>query len=362
MKIAIITLVGNFNYGNRLQNLALQTILHDKLDAEVDNLTFYNRDFYEETKNSRPVLARFIRKIIHFRRSIARKKQIKIKNKIFTDFKERNFNFVDVNSENADTIRNSYDFFVIGSDQVWNPIFTGKDNAMFAMFVPAEKVISYAASFGISRIPDQFVEYTRSGLKNISKISVREQDGITIVKNLIGAEAELVLDPTMLLTRSEWSEAASNALLDFSISKPYVVVYVLGIMDKTKKNAIRDFANHHNFEIHTIMGDFFDKSAVVPDPLGFIKLIEHAQFVFTDSFHATVFSILMNTPFKVFSRDNGEMNSRILTLLENVKLPRELLYENDLNKIYTDMRLDGIDRQLTEQRVQSIGFLKRALQ
>lgn len=362
MKIAIITLVGNHNYGNRLQNFALQKVLYEKMDFEVDNLTFRSHDFYEKTRTKQWFILRAINKLRRFSKDLAKNKQVKIKNTIFNEFTQHSFNFIDVNNENVDKIIDTYDFFVIGSDQVWNPLFTGKDSAMFAMFAPKEKVISYAASFGLSSIPDIFIEYTKSGLKNVSKISVREQAGITIVKDLIGEKAELVLDPTMLLTRSEWKSETANINLDFSIAKPYVVVYTLGNLTKEKSDLINDFANRHQFEIHTIMGDAFDKIAVVPDPLGFIKLIEHAQFVFTDSFHATVFSILMGTPFKVFSRDNGEMNSRILTLLDNVKLPNDLLYENNIEKIYENMQIDELESQLTGLRTQSFNFLKRALQ
>lgn len=361
MNLAIITLEGNFNYGNRLQNYALQKILMDKYDASVDNLTFSDEFLYKKYKSERPFWTKVRSRVLNFKKIQSRKKQIKIKNKIFESFKEKNFNFIDVRSDNISEIVKKYDYFVIGSDQVWNPFYKAGDNAMFATFAPSEKVISYAASFGVTEIPERFYSYLENGLKHLSKISVREQEGVGIVSNIANKNAQLVLDPTMLLKSNQWHEITKKAELPFLNSKPYIVVYVLGELTENSKKIINKFIEKHDFEAYIIMGEQATSEAVVPDPLGFVKLIENAEFVFTDSFHATVFSIIMNTPFKVFSRDNGELNSRIVTLLETTGLSSELIYDDNIERLFNELSLDNVEEKLKELRNDSLVFLEEAI-
>lgn len=362
MNLAIITLEGNFNYGNRLQNYALQKILMESCQANVDNLTFSDKFLYKKYKSERPFWAKVKSKIFDFKKIQSRKKQIKIKNRVFRPFRERNFNFVDVRIDNVSEIVGKYNYFVIGSDQVWNPLYKSGDEAMFATFAPSEKVISYAASFGISKIPEKFYSYIEDGLKHVSKISVREQEGVTIVKSLSNKNAQLVLDPTMLLTGKDWHEIIKDTEISFVNSKAYVVIYVLGKLTDNKKNLVQKFIKKHKFEVHIIMGEQATSDAVVPDPLGFVKLIENAEFVFTDSFHATVFSIIMRTPFKVFSRDGGEMNSRIVTLLQNTGLSPKLIYDDNIEKLFNELSFNNVEEKLLELRSKSLLFLKEAIE
>lgn len=362
MKIAIITLVGNFNYGNRLQNYALQEILMKKYKYEVDNLIFSDGFLYTPHKNKKSIISRLVSKFVKLPQIVARKKQFRLKKSAFIPFQDYNFNFVDVNVANALTIANKYERFIIGSDQVWNPIYQGEDNAMYGTFAPSEKVVSYAASFGLSKIPEEFEEYVKKGLNNVSKISVREEEGLQIIKDLTGRDAELVLDPTMLLTGNQWHEIVKSAEQISENNEPYVVMYVLGELSNSSKQNINKFIEKHNFKLYTIMGELATNDAVIPDPLGFVKLIENAEFVFTDSFHATVFSIMMHTPFKIYSRDGGEMNSRITTLLNNAGLSSELINNENVENIFSELSLDDVDEKIEKIRKQSLIYLEEAIQ
>lgn len=361
MNLAIITLVGNNNYGNRLQNFALQEILKNKFQANVDNLSFSDRFFYEKPRNDKPFLLQIAFKALNFKKILSRKKQVKIKNKVFLPFKEKNFHYVDVREDNIEEIVNYYDYFIIGSDQVWNPLYVDGNKSMFATFAPYNKVLSYAASFGLSVIPDRFEMFLKEGLKNVSKISVREQEGIQIVEKIVNRHAELVLDPTMLLTGKQWHNIVENTSLPFEATRPYVVIYLLGDLTQRNSRLISDFVDTHNFEKYIIMGEKALAEAIVPNPLEFVKLIENAKFVFTDSFHATVFSILMNTRFKVFSRNEGEMNSRITTLLTNVGLSKTLIYTENIDKIFNELSLNYVEERLEKLRINSLTFLEDAI-
>src|SRR5699024_7327637 len=106
---------------------------------------------------------------------------------------------------------NDYDFFVTGSDQVWNPFFTNSSSLYFLTFAPRKKRIAYAPSFGISEVPDLLRENFTKWLSEIEHLSVREDAGADIIKQLTNRDSEVVADPTLLLTKESWLSIAEPA-------------------------------------------------------------------------------------------------------------------------------------------------------
>ena len=154
-KIAIITLNGYFNYGNRLQNYALQTFL-ESLGFEVETIRLNKNGRSEKIKSwLRPVKYKLAGKSIE----LSRQKVFKGFSKKFISETDKTYNTNDDLSE----LSNRYDYFVIGSDQVWNPSMNKTSTAYFADFAPQEKVISYAASFGISELSPNVEEIYKKG-------------------------------------------------------------------------------------------------------------------------------------------------------------------------------------------------------
>ena len=118
----------------------------------------------------------------------------------------------------------AYDIFITGSDQVWNPqSLRSSPEPYFLTFAPNEtKKVSYAASFGISSIPESIKHQYNSWLTNIDCLSVREHSGHEIIKDISGRDSKVVLDPTLLLSPESWEKV----LVEPKLKKPYILLYV----------------------------------------------------------------------------------------------------------------------------------------
>ncbi len=249
-----------------------------------------------------------------------------------------------------------YDYIVVGSDQVWNPHFIGYNNTNFLNFSPKKKRVSYAASFGVSEIPASQKDFFAKNLKSISKISVREESGVEIVKRLAGKNAELVPDPTMLLSREDWNKRLKTK--DKPLDNNYIFVYFLRTPDDAVLIQIKELAKREKLDIYTVMGDYYKKEHAVPDPLEFVNGIKHANYVFTDSFHASVFSIIMKTPFKVYARKDMKMSSRLETILGRYKM-NVAKEEGVVSR--ADYDFEYSDSIMKQERTKGFDFLKRVL-
>lgn len=339
-KVGIITLKGNFNYGNKLQNYALVKRIQDYSNYEVTTIWKKVKFLY---------LRRIVKSIIY------RKKYKREKN--FIKFnKYLNIMRVDYNKELP-----FFDYIEIGSDQVWNTSFPNFDEKEFlAVPFKKSKKFSYAASFGINDISDDIKEVFKENLNKFKKISVREEQGINIIKGIDkDLKPEVVIDPTMMLTKEEWSKIASKPKV--LKTDKYILNYFLGKISKERADEINRIAQENNCEIINIL----DKNSPFYScgPEEFLYLEKNAFLICTDSFHSSVFAILFDTPFIVFDRvdHNKSMNSRLDTLLstfglENRKFNGKQITKENLNHDYTEAY-----KILEEERKKSEKFLKKAL-
>ncbi|EMW5431797.1 polysaccharide pyruvyl transferase family protein, partial [Enterococcus faecium] len=259
--------------------------------------------------------------------------------------------------EDLNNIDNKFDAFIIGSDQVWNYTFPRFSEFDFVTYSNRPK-ISYAASFGVSNIEERLKDLYRYGLTGIDYISVREEAGNKIVKDLIGVNPSVVLDPTMLLTVNEWRILTKNS--ELHIQQNYVVTYFLGDMTSEYSSYIENYARKKNLKI-IHLGNIKDKKMWAIDPADFINLIDKAQAVFTDSFHACVFSIIFEKYFEVFERQSEmlSMNSRIDTLLKDFKIENRWNHLENDNKQEIDY--SSVKKILNKRRKESLEFLDASL-
>lgn len=373
-KVGIITLNGYYNYGNRLQNYALQRVL-EKMGYSADtilNETSYLRKM--QIMKERSTMAR-IKAILKeplwvstekVKKKLVNKvyqRRINYRTNIFKNFSQRYINETDyyISEFNIPkNLANQYQYFVAGSDQIWNAYYY-RTFIEFLAFAPQEKRISYAASFGISSIPDEYIEDYSKWLSEMNHISVREHAGADIVKELTGRDVEVVLDPTLLLSKEEWlniSEIASDKPM-----QGYLLTYFLGNVSKERKKYIHRIAKVNNLGVINL-AQMDEKTPYLSGPSEFIDYINSAQLFFTDSFHGAAFSIILETPFIVFNREGNSpsMNSRIDTLLGTFKL------ESRLYDIFTDNnQLFNVDfteaKSILEvEKEKSLAYLKNALQ
>ena len=317
MKVAIITINDNNNYGNRLQNYALQQFLLKKLKINLVDTIWYSSIYNYKLKSDIFTWKMWLKYLINWKNIRKHLKEYYVEDVIrmyniskFTKKFKTSFNFRMENNLN-----NEYDYFIVGSDQVWNPYFWSKRdneaNIRFLKFAPKEKRIAYAASIAIPEIPKDKEQFFKDSLNEMKAISMREKAGANLVEDLIGKEVPVVVDPTILLSKEEWQKI--EMVPEWYNGEKYMLTYFLGPSLK-----IENLAKKNDWKIYNLM-DINNLDLYTSRVEEFIYLINHAQLVVTDSFHASVFSILMNTPFLVINRQNknwSDMTSRIDTLME----------------------------------------------
>lgn len=348
-KIGIITINDNNNYGNRLQNYAVQKKL-EKLGMQsetIKNIAELN------TKNL--MLLRYCKYIL---KNIKKPKRT-IRNKKFNEF-NKNIIFSD-KTINAYSVRfeKEYDCFITGSDQVWNPTVGRFRDVDVLAIVRKKDKIAFAASLGISKFPEDKKIYAKEKLKTFKAISVREDAGKEILEELTGRkDIQVLVDPTMLLTAEEWDKVSKKP--EQLKKDKYILNYFLGELSEERKEEINRVAKENNCKVINILDK--NSSFYETGPSEFLYLEKNAFLVCTDSFHSSVFAILYNRPFIVFDREDSlaSMNSRIETLINKFNLKNRKfngkITEENLKHDYTEAY-----EILEKERKKTDDFLRRAL-
>lgn len=218
------------------------------------------------------------------------------------------------------------DVYFAGSDQIWNTVFNnGKDPAFYLDFVPEGCVkASYAASFATDDIDEKWKPKIVAWISKINYISVREKSGIDIL-NKLGIKGHIqVLDPVFLLNRIEWEQIEKGVVG----SDRYILVYDFDRNESLKLFA-KKIARELNCKIYSVLScDYANKCFDQEGPQAFINLIHNAEFVISNSFHATAFSIIYQKQFVVFER-NEKINTRMRDLLDMFNLKNRLIKSID---------------------------------
>lgn len=224
------------------------------------------------------------------------------------------------NKNNIAESADDYDIFITGSDQVWNMDWF--DPNYFLEFVPDnKKKIAYAASMGHSSLTEEQKDYLKKVLPTFTAISVREKDMVDLLQPLTDKKIEWVLDPTLLLDKGDWDEICPER----RIKEKYLFCYFLG-QDKRIRKLAKRYAKKQNLKIVNLphlagirksdigFGDYklYD---VAPDD--FVSLIKYSNCIFTNSFHACVFSLMYNKNFFAFNQlKMPSMATRLYSLCE----------------------------------------------
>ncbi|SFI09587.1 polysaccharide pyruvyl transferase family protein [Halpernia frigidisoli] len=340
-KIGIITLFGYQNYGNRLQMFAVQKV-YEKLGFTSEILKYK----LPETKDSLWIRAKVFLHYLFFLRSnlavyfLKRKRISNFKKHASHYYKETKYYFDPLKIEKNFHV--NYSFFSVGSDQIWGSFANSMSDFIFLKFAPKIKRIAFSPSFGSSDIKEKFRKNFTDGLLGFENLSVREESGAEIVKNFTGKNVEILCDPTMCLSKNEW--------LDFSAipeNKPagkYIITYFLGEMPQGATNVLNKISN--DFEIVELNNLKVSKYYDI-DPSEWVDLINGSALFLTDSFHGVVFSIILKTPFVVYTRIGGEnMQTRITNILEKFNL------QNRFKMDFKDKSLFRVDFSQTEKIIE----------
>lgn len=384
-KIALVTCYFQPNYGSQLQAFATQkffdnikvvneTILIDGLKPEINRAKY--KYFMSRAFNLSIIKDKWatIKKVLAIKSNLKYSANLKVRYQIFDDFVNNNFHlsrkylsFKDL-SDSADI----YSAFVVGSDQLWLPSNIAADYYTLS-FVPNHiPTISLATSFGVSQLPKAQANKAKEFLPKIDYCSVREISGQKLIKDLIGKDVPVVCDPTILLTTNEWSNEIEPQRF---INEKYILCYFLG-----------NNPNHRDFvkKVKDLMGykivqlqhcdEFISSDEKFPDlapynvgPKEFVRLIRDAEYVFTDSFHCSVFSMLFSKKFFTFRRYNSDSivstNGRIYSLLSLVGEEKRLLKgdENPKNVIKMEINYVKVHEKLNNLRNFTKNFIYNAL-
>lgn len=359
-KVLLVTMQDNNNMGNRLQNYALQYVL-DKYGMEVTNLDNGYSDYHIGKKAK---LKKAIKSVLatlglpKYRIEVQADKNWRIRhfvNKRFSDSQIHNITrvtFDDVYKRDW----SAYDLAIVGSDQVWHKWSDSEKELpyYYLSFLPKEKRKSYAASFGFDEFPDVDRTQHIEGIKGMNNISCRESTGCKLVKDVIGKDVPHVLDPTLLLSEDDWRKMTTNANNYAKTQKRYAFMYFLGEKAPEYEAEIQHILKENDLKTIDFL-DFSNSDIANCGPEEFVSLIEHADYVLTDSFHCCVFSILFGKKFEVFRR-KGEGMEKMFSRIE------ELL----VNTGHADSAFGGLNPNLKpedfdELRQTSLDYLEKVL-
>lgn len=350
-KIGILTFHRAINYGAQLQAYALQQVV-SRLGADCELVDYICPAI---TKSYRPFLIRREKPLISFAKSCVMFRRRAQKARSFESFQSRIVKSEETyDPQTLVQANDRYDRFITGSDQVFSPWCVDFDPAYFLTFADDSKKFSYAASFATREIPeDKRAEFVRR-LSGFQRISVREEEGIRHVKDLCGKTAEVSVDPTMLLRAEEWEKLAVDPE-----EKPYILVYSL-MREKGPLKFARKLAKEKNMKVICLhdaphmpyRGVKFVRAASVEAFLGYFK---NASYVVSNSFHASVFSVIFHrSMFIEFARPSGR-NIRAESLLNALGIHRELAGGN---AVETPIDWEDVERRLAALREKSMAYLK----
>lgn len=367
-KIDIITLHRIVNYGSVLQAYATQKVFEEKgLDVEFI-------DYYPERMHLLGMLKRIKNKNEKFKKNVILRNIARIV--MFPSYIQRFYTFKAFIKKRLNLSKKIYkteedfknnppmaDYFCTGSDQVWNTGWNEKiDHPFFLDFDTKEKkCFSYAASFGKSKLEDWEKEETKILLSKYDNISLRELSGVEIVEGLGIKNAINVVDPTLLLTGDEWGELASDKYKD----KKFIFVYNLNRNRKIDKY-VEKLAKEKGLEIYYVsyaLHEFYKKGKMkcnvkVED---FLSLLKYAQYVVTDSFHATAFSINFNTQFMIVFPE--KYSTRVESILKVVGLEERIVKNcEDISLSNKKIDFSNANNKLNEEREKAFKYINKVLE
>ena len=376
MRIGILTLPPHANYGGILQAYAMQTVL-ERMGHDV---VVFNKPIKKHVlpfpMSFFHYIVRFIKKYVFKKPNIYVFKEQKIykyqkANTLYTDA------FVNKHLHNkvVDTlgdIKNEYDAIIVGSDQVWRKIYF---NGSWEKSNPADAYlaftndwninrIAYAASFGVDflELDDTEIQTCKEAIQKFKAVSVREKTGVDICKKHFNVDAKWVADPTLLLDVSYYLTLAkdSNSLftgkyiLKYALDESEEIYGLAHKLEEQKEIPMKELKTHEKDSLSEI-------SNCTRRPVEeWLYAFAHADYILTDSFHGTVFSILFHKQFTVIANKERGV-TRFTSLLSMFGLEDRLISSPNEYKQLPDIDYEKVDIKLEQRRSEALDFLSKAL-
>lgn len=359
MKVALITLHAIKNYGSVLQTLATQEIFKE-YGCDVKLINYIREDSLDKNLlhtwgGSNPVKqAAMLPTLIKWK-------------SVFNDFVAQNFDLTDhvyTYPEDFKRYPIEADIYCTGSDQVWNTGWNGGIiKSLFLDFVPDDKFrFAYAASFGKKTLSEAEVSETKDLIEKYNFISVREDYAKTMLQDYYGyKDAVHVLDPTLAYDGDFWRKYAPKS----KIKGDYILIYNLNRSKEFDKYAV-ELSKKTGLPIYFLCRRYDQfarpgKSILVPEVFEFITLIDNAKYVLTDSFHATAFSLNLNTePICIYPNEYGGRLESVLRMTDS--LQRHVNNYQDFDVVNRHVDFEKVNSIFAEQRKKTRDFLSKVFE
>lgn len=383
-KVGIVSCYFKHNYGSMLQAYATQKVLDNmeipnetiNIDENIDFANGKKKYYMSQITNIPFIKSKLGMVKLKFDKKINKNlgNNIQIRDNKYKEF-EKNFKLTKPYKTYKELSEQcvNYSNVIVGSDQLWLPVNVVADYYTLNWVPDNVNKVSYATSFGVSTVPDKYKNDYKKFLNRINCLSTREEAGVKLVEQLSDNKATLVCDPTLLLNKEEWMDIQKEKPI---IKEKYILCYFLGkniehrkFAEKLKeKTGCKIVSLNHADEYVKYSDKFCDYAPYNIGPAEWINLIRNAEYVCTDSFHGTVFSLINNTKFFTFERYSNKnskvsTNSRIYSLLGIVDLKERILSgtENVDDVIKMQINFDNVNEKLDEFRESSKRFLKNSI-
>lgn len=371
-KIGIITYFYFYNYGTMLQGFATQ-LLFNKFPNTVSEIIDYR--FGTKTSPHKMDILRIRMKRIlvyfkEFKRVYLTGKYAKLKsqrNILFDEFAAKNLSLSSKKYMYEHEITSDapqYDIYVTGSDQTFSPKI-GFSPVLFLNFAFRGSIkAAYAPSFGVSSLTEEESNYIGEQLQKYNYLSCRESYGSNIIEKITGRKVTTVLDPTLMIQSEEWIRYAVKPNIDGK----YILCYFLGDRDYYR-DYVAQLSKQTRLPVYYIPVNWkdFNKSNNLlweVGPSEFLGLIANAEYVCTDSFHGTIFSVNFHKEVRVFMKHAGNVsggdNSRLFDILKRLGIEKQLITEYSKGTIIKDSCIDyeNVDKLLNVERVKSFKYVE----
>ncbi len=360
MKIGIATISDGTNYGNRLQNYAVEQVAKRYAD-DVTTIDVGDR-----------IQVPFVESLKIRYRSMQKsgKWYMRLRRLNFDRFNKRNIHFTPYTYRDMDF--SDYDYVLCGSGQIWNfrfRIIRENEDYYFARFVPPEKRVAFSASVGTNVISDGFEDTFEDGVLNIKAVSVREESATNLIKQTANKDAICTIDPTLMLDEEDWLKIEKKPK---GVQKDnFILTYFMGLKNEDTQNYVKKLSKELNCRVINLHSEFEkgikkdERESFTYSPSEFVWLVKNCKVMLTDSFHGCVFSILMDKPFQCFARQEKsgiDMSCRLDTLFAKLEIGdwcRGNIQKNAKEVLFKDY--SNVSKNLQRERKIASDYLKSAL-
>ena len=374
-KIGISTVHTGFNYGSALQAYASKVVLQELgyqgVNISLKGSIIQGRDV--RIKKLAVIASRLLMQPHNIKKRVSvysdniSKSYSEQSKELFQTFRLKKINpyYCTWNQLKRLAKTDDYKAFLCGSDQVWNAEALYVDPLYYLRFAPKDKRIAFAPSFGRDKVADYNKSIITKYIKDIPNLSVREESGVSVIKNLTNRDATHLIDPTLMLDGTKWDQYLE---LQESVSDDkYILAYFLNEPSDYAKECIKKLSEKNKMKIIALPyqkeeSEWLD-SAPDAGPIEFVQYVKNASYVCTDSFHGTAFAVNYKVPFYTFERQYGsagKQSSRVISLLKLVSLEKQ--FNPSIELLDSPINFKKSKEVLDIERKKAVEYLTNALQ